>query len=337
LSVTQYHFLECRNRPDNQNMVKGPRDGVQPLGQISGNIFPQKCVAVAPTGALAKCATPATVEYFWGLIAWIHLCLVQMEWLSDKSGMEILRSALNFVLPTRCPSCGVITPADGSFCSDCWQQLHFMSPPWCSGCARPFAYDQGEGALCVECLASPPLHDGVRAVAAYDDISKQVALRLKYGGKIGLAKMIAGQLVRHLPDDRHAIIVAPVPLHWTRLWSRSFNQSALIAQELARLGGLITIPDLLLRTRKTPSLRGLSAKERRRAVGKAFAVNPRWQARVYGARIILVDDVLTSGATSDGCVKALKKSGADWVQLFCWARALRGEALPEGQHTISVL
>jgi ComF family protein len=243
------------------------------------------------------------------------------------SASRILKPALNFVLPERCPSCGTISSEGASFCSACWQRLHFMSPPWCSQCALPFAYDQGSGASCATCLAHPPVHDGIRAVVAYDDISKQVALRLKYGGKIGLAKMIAAQLTRHLPDDRQRLLVAPVPLHWTRLWSRSFNQSALIGKELARLGGIEFAPDLLLRTRRTPSLRGMAAKDRRRAVGRAFSVNPRWQGRAAGARIILVDDVLTTGATSDGCFKALKKAGADWMQLFCWARALRGEIL----------
>jgi ComF family protein len=138
-------------------------------------------------------------------------------------------------------------------------------------------------------------------------------------------------LVRHLPDDRSGIVVVPVPMHWTRLWSRSFNQSALIAQELARLGGMEFVPDLLLRRRRTPSMRGLSLKERRKSVAKAFEANPARSRAIDGARIILVDDVVTTGATSDGCIKTLKKSGADWVQLFCWARALRGEALPENQ------
>lgn len=244
---------------------------------------------------------------------------------------EILRPALDFVLPERCPACGVITPAGGTFCGSCWQTLHFLVPPWCASCALPFAYEQEDGARCASCLVKPPRHDGIRAVVAYDDVSRQVALGLKYGGKIGLAKMIAAQMLRHLPDDREGLIVAPVPLHWTRLWSRSFNQSALIAAELARLGNIQCTPDLLLRTKRTPTMRGLSAKDRRRAVGKAFAVNPRWQGRIDGARVILVDDVLTTGATSDGCVTALKKAGVGWVQLFCWARALRGEALSEGQ------
>lgn len=161
----------------------------------------------------------------------------------------------------------------------------------------------------------------------YDDASAQVALRLKYGGKIGLAKMIAQQLARHLPDGRDGVIVTPVPLHWTRLWSRSFNQSALIAKELARLGGLEYIPDLLVRQRRTPSMRGLDSKARRRAVGKAFALHPRRAGKVQGGKIILVDDVLTTGATSDGCIDVLKKAGASRVQIYCWARVLRGEAV----------
>jgi ComF family protein len=123
--------------------------------------------------------------------------------------------------------------------------------------------------------------------------------------------------------------VTPVPLHWTRLWSRSFNQSALIAQELARLGGMQYSADLLVRTKRTPSLRGLSSKERRKTVSRAFAVNGANKVNLQAARVILVDDVLTTGATSDGCIKALKKAGVQWVQLFCWARAMRGEALPE--------
>jgi ComF family protein len=243
---------------------------------------------------------------------------------------NLFRAGLDLVLPERCPSCGTITAAGGPFCVDCWQRLHLLNPPWCRGCAVPFAFEREDDALCANCLTTPPRHDGIRAAVKYDDISKQVALRLKYGGKIGLAKMIASQLVRHVPDDRRNIIVTPVPLHWTRLWARSFNQSGLIAEELALAGRLEYIPDLLLRTKRTPSLRGLSHKERRKAVGKAFVINPRHQALVAGRRIILVDDVLTTGATSDGCVVALKKAGASWVQLFCWARALRGEAADAG-------
>lgn len=241
---------------------------------------------------------------------------------------EILRMPLDWVLPERCPACGAITGEGGDFCARCWQKLHFLTPPWCASCAVPLPFERDDALQCASCLAKPPRHDGIRAVVAYDDISRQVALRLKYGGKIGLARVIATQLDRQLPDDRRALLIVPVPLHWTRLWTRSFNQSALIADALARQSELSTIPDLLLRTRRTPSLRGLSGKERKKVVGSAFTVNPRYADRLKHARVILVDDVLTSGATSDACINALKRGGADWVQLFCWARVLYGEQQP---------
>jgi ComF family protein len=242
---------------------------------------------------------------------------------------RLLKPALDYALPVRCPACGVIIGDDLRFCANCWSRLRFLNPPWCAGCAVPFVLEQADGALCAGCIEKPPQHDGIRAVVAYDDLSRTIALRLKYGGKIGLAKLIAVQLLRHLPEHRADIIVTPVPLHWTRLWSRSFNQSALIAQHLSQLGGMRLERDLLIRTRRTPSLRGLNMRQRREAVGKALMLNPLRAAQLKGARIILVDDVFTTGATSNACIRALKKGGAAWVQLFCWARALRDDVETE--------
>lgn len=183
---------------------------------------------------------------------------------------------------------------------------------------------------CASCLIKTPRHNGIRAVVAYDEVSRQIPLKLKYGGKIGLASMIATHMVRHMPadmgSDMGAIMVTPVPLHWTRLWSRGYNQSALIAQALARQSGLQYIPDLLIRKKRTPLLRGMSGKQRQGIVSQAFLINPKRARQMKGARIILIDDVLTSGATSDACIAKLKRGGAAWIQLFCWARVLRGEA-----------
>lgn len=238
---------------------------------------------------------------------------------------QIFNIAVNWALPERCPCCGVITSAGGPFCPSCWQRLEFIGPPYCATCGTPFAFDRGSDAKCAACLSSTPKHDGIRAAVKYDSLSAQVALKLKYGGKVGLARTIATQLLRHLPEQRDEIIIIPVPLHWTRMWSRTFNQSALIGRELARAANITFIPDVLLRHKKTPSMRGLSPKHRRKAVGNAFTINPKWQGRLAGARIILIDDVLTTGATTDGCVSILKAQGAQWVQIFCWARALRTE------------
>jgi ComF family protein len=236
---------------------------------------------------------------------------------------------VDFVLPERCPACGTITPSGGAFCVGCWQKLHFLGPPFCDGCGLSLPFDNGEDQICASCMQKPPRHNGIRAAVAYGDIARQVALRLKYGGKIGLAKMIGAQLRAHLPIDRDNLLIAPVPLHWTRLWKRSFNQSALIGKHLAQDSSIRFAPDLLLRTKRTPYLRGLSGNERRRATANAFAINPKWRDKINGKRVILVDDVYTSGATSDACVRALKKAGVDWVQIFCWARVLRGEAMAE--------
>jgi len=249
--------------------------------------------------------------------------------LSDKDKVGLARNitalAVNFVLPLRCAGCGDIVSAEGGFCISCWDTLDFLGPPWCDQCGLPLPFESDVTQSCGACLTKPPRHDGIRAAVAYSDISRDIALRLKYAGKIGHAQLIAKQLLRHLPADGKDWLLVPVPLHWTRLWARSFNQSALIANALSQLGGLEHAPDLMRRTRRTQLLRGKSGKQRRKEVSQAFAVNTGWAARVKNADIILVDDVYTTGATSDACVKALKQAGAARVQIFCWARVLREE------------
>ena len=239
------------------------------------------------------------------------------------------RRALDWVLPRRCPGCGIVQPSDG-FCLACWQSLEPIAPPWCATCMRPLGEDAlalGSDARCAPCLAEPPEHDGIHAPFAYGEVVRGVAMRLKYGGRIGLARTMAGAMQRVLPDDGGAALLLPVPLHWTRLARRGFNQAALIAAELARLTGQRHDPLLLRRRRRTPPLKGMNPRQRAATVRGVFAIDPKRTSALDGATVWLVDDVYTSGATTAACVRLLKRRGAARVRIIAFARVLRtGEA-----------
>ncbi|MEC3910446.1 ComF family protein [Sphingobium sp. CR2-8] len=231
---------------------------------------------------------------------------------------HVLRPAVDYALPPRCPGCGAIVGEDFAFCLSCWGGMAFLGDPCCARCGVPFAHDMGEEAQCGACLADPPAWDGARAVLAYGDVARTVALRLKYGRRIGLARLIARQMLRHVGDE--AALIVPVPLHRWRLWHRGFNQAALIADHLGRLTGWPVDKRALLRVKRTAPLRGMNPAARAKAVRGAFALADA-QA-VKGRRILLIDDVHTSGATAAACTRALKGGGASAVRLLCWARVL---------------
>lgn len=194
-------------------------------------------------------------------------------------------------------------------------------------CQRPF--DIGTvvvGSVCAPCLAQPPRHDGIAAGALYNDASRKLVLAFKHGRRIALASMLARMAAARLPELDGAWQVIPVPLHRWRLWRRGFNQSALLAREVARLRDQELVVDGLVRRKPTPSLGGLGRGARARALSGAIAVNASRQARLKGANVVLVDDVITSGATTDACVRTLKRAGADKVIIACFARVLN-EAL----------
>ncbi|TVV73292.1 ComF family protein [Sphingomonas solaris] len=224
---------------------------------------------------------------------------------------------LAFALPPRCPGCGAVTADDHAFCTDCWGALDFLGRPACATCGVPLPYDEGPDMRCDPCLAHPPALDGMCAATAYDAVPRRIALRLKHGRRPGLAETIARRLER-LVDPGEPWLIAPVPLHRWRIWSRGYNQSALIGRALARRTGLPFSPDLIARTRHTPSLRGLGRHARLRTVRDAFAIPD--PATVAGRAVLLIDDVFTTGATANACAAALKAAGAREVRLLCWAR-----------------
>lgn len=235
---------------------------------------------------------------------------------------KALAPLIDLVFPPRCPLCGEALAAQGGLCANCWSELVIPGEPACSQCQRPFSESVAHGATCAPCLAEPPRHDGVAAATLYTEASRKLVLALKHGGRIALAPMMARLISTKLADVGADWIVVPVPLHRWRLWRRGFNQAALLAGDIALLSGASLLVDGLERRKPTPSLGGLGRKARARALSGAIGVRPSRRNRISGANVVLVDDVLTSGATSDACVAALKKAGARRVVIACFARVL---------------
>ena len=236
----------------------------------------------------------------------------------------LLSLGLDSLLPPRCLSCGELVERQGALCPDCWQEIDFIAPPWCDCCGLPFDYDPGEGALCAACSREPPPYRRARAVMAYGDASRRLIIGFKHAdrteGNAAYAAWLAragGELVEQ------AELIVPVPLHWTRLVARRYNQSAMLANGLAQSVGRPAASGLLQRTRRTPSQAGLSGAGRQRNVAGAFAVPPRHRDRLRGRRVLLIDDVLTTGSTVKGCATALLRAGAGSVDVLVLARVVR--------------
>jgi len=234
------------------------------------------------------------------------------------------RVTLDALLPPQCLGCRAGVDAPGQLCATCWAGIGFIAAPFCACCGLPFDLDPGPGALCAACIAEPPDYDRARAVFRYDEASKGLVLRFKHGDRTDAAPAFARWLHRaagELMDQ--ADLVAPVPLHRWRLLKRRYNQAALLANELAALSGRPVVPDLLVRRRQTPSQGHLSRAERLKNVRGAFAVRPRHAAALAGKRVLLVDDVLTTGATVSAVARALRRAGAARVDVVTLARVVR--------------
>ena len=232
---------------------------------------------------------------------------------------SIGRQVVDFALPPRCAGCGAIVENVHDFCPDCWTGIDFLGQSGCVTCGLPLEATDAE--QCAVCLARPPRIARTRAAVAYNDISKHIAIRLKYGRKVALARTMARFMAPLVEPDADNRLLIPVPLHRWRLWNRGFNQSALIARELSRRLGIASDAMTLVRSRSTPPLKGMSYSQRRRAVAGAFAVKS--PSAVAGRTVILVDDVLTSGSTAEACARALRKAGASRIELLAWARVIR--------------
>jgi len=234
-----------------------------------------------------------------------------------------LRGALDVLLPPSCLTCDRPVAAQGTFCAECFRGAAFVTEPLCVTCGVPFAH-AGQGGperLCPGCRAHPPPWGQARAALRYDGHAKRLVLPFKHADRPELALALAPMMARAgAALLRRAELIAPVPLHRRRLFARRYNQAALLARALARLSGVPALPELLRRTRPTVPLGELSAQRRAETVAGAFAVRPQQVARLHGKRVLLVDDVLTTGATAAACTEVLLAAGATSVDVLVAAR-----------------
>jgi len=234
------------------------------------------------------------------------------------------RWALDALLPPRCMLCGEMVDEPGRLCATCWPSLDFIAEPLCPCCGTPFAMPMPGGLLCAACLARPPHYRRARAALIYGRGGRDLVLRFKRADRTDLAAGLAG-LMRQAggPLLAETDLILPVPLHPGRLWRRRYNQSALLAQALGRLAAKPVLLDALVRLRPTPSLGGLNRQERKRALAGAIRVAPRRRSALAGKAVLLVDDVFTTGATSNACIRALQAAGVAAVDVLTLTRVVR--------------
>ncbi|MEM7173495.1 MAG: ComF family protein [Pseudomonadota bacterium] len=234
--------------------------------------------------------------------------------------------ALDLVLPPLCLSCHEPVTQNGVLCAACWESVAFLAPPWCEICGFPFDYDQGDQAICGDCAASPPPFDQCRSVMRYGDVSKSMIMAFKHADRIDVTKAFGGWLGRiGGAMTEQADLIVPVPLHWRRLLSRRYNQAALLAQVLSRQFSVSYGPDYLIRKKATVSQGRLSAAARHRNVQGAFFIPDKHRSKIAGRKVLLVDDVMTTGATVHACTNTLLRAGAARVQVLVLARVFRGQ------------
>ncbi|MEA3108555.1 MAG: hypothetical protein QOI88_3160 [Gammaproteobacteria bacterium] len=232
------------------------------------------------------------------------------------------RLVVDVALPQVCGSCREPVSAPG-LCAACWSKLSFIAPPYCERLGIPFAHDPGPGILSMEAIADPPAYHRARAAVRFDDISQTLVHGLKYGDRLDLAPTMGSWMAnagRELLNDANALF--PVPLHWRRQWARRFNQSALLCEVIAKSSGVPVVHGALRRVKATPQQVGLTQSERATNVQGAFRVPPAEKAAVAGRHILLVDDVLTTGATLDACARVLLRAGAAQVDVLVFARVV---------------
>lgn len=247
-----------------------------------------------------------------------------------KYAKKAIESGVDLVLPPRCLVSGEMVDKQGMLSASAWRGLSFIAEPYCSCCGQVFIFDDNDKSsdeddtLCLYCLDNPPPYNTVRAALIYNDVSRGLILGFKHGDRTQMVRSFtpwmqkAGREMLEVAD-----YIVPVPLHAQRLMARRYNQAALMAQDLSKASGVKHLPVALQRTRATPSQGYMNFSDRKKNVKKAFSVHPKYVSFVKDKRIILVDDVYTTGSTVRECARTLKENGAKEVHVLTLARVDR--------------
>lgn len=244
-----------------------------------------------------------------------------------RAGLRtVWSSALAVVYPPTCVGCGGATADPHALCPACWSRLRLIEAPYCPRLGTPFSVDLGTGPLLSpRAIADPPVFERARAVALYDDVARRLVHRLKYEDRLDLAAAMARMMGRAGAELlAEADCVVPVPLHRLRLWRRRFNQAGLLARILARQAGRPYDPACLRRIKATRSQVGLSRAARAANLQGAFRVPDAAKGRLQGRRVLLIDDVSTTGATANAAARALLRGGASAVDVLTFALVAGG-------------